>query len=179
MLYYLAHESLPSVFVLYATYRYDWTERDVGLALAVVGVCTTIVQAALTGPAVKRLGERRALLWGLAFGVVGFGLFGAAPRGAIFFAGIPFIALWGLSGPAMQSLMTHRIQPEEQGRLQGAVSSMRGITGMVGPILFTQVLAGAIHAGGAGPAVFAAGAPYLLASLLLVASFAWSLRVAR
>ena len=94
MLYYLAHESLPSVFVLYATYRYDWTERDVGLALAVVGVCTTIVQAALTGPAVKRLGERRALLWGLAFGVVGFGLFGAAPRGAIFFAGIPFIALW-------------------------------------------------------------------------------------
>jgi DHA1 family tetracycline resistance protein-like MFS transporter len=178
-LYYLAHESLPSIFVLYATYRYSWTERDVGLSLAVVGVCTTVVQATLTGPAVKRLGERRALLAGLAFGVIGFGLFGIAPKSALFLAGIPFIALWGLAGPAMQSLMTHKIHADEQGRLQGAVSSMRGITGMVGPILFTQALAAAIHEGGTARITWAQGAPYLLASLMLVASFAWSLRVAR
>jgi DHA1 family tetracycline resistance protein-like MFS transporter len=175
-LYFVAHESLPSVFVLYSTYRYSWTERDVGLSLAVVGVCTTVVQAALMGPVVKRLGERNALLAGLAFGVIGFVLFGTATRGWMFLAGIPFIALWGLAGPSMQSLMTHKIEPDEQGRLQGAISSMRGVTGMIGPLLFTLTLRGAIDAGGAA---HVPGAPYLLAGLLLTLSFLWSLRAAR
>jgi DHA1 family tetracycline resistance protein-like MFS transporter len=173
---FLAHESLPSIFVLYSTYRYSWTERDVGVSLAVVGVCTTIVQAVLMGPAVKRLGERSALLVGLACGALGFGIFGGAARGALLLTGLPFIALWGFAGPSMQSLMTHRIGPDEQGRLQGAISCMRGITGMAGPIVFTQALSGAIHAGGGGVVV---GVPYFLAALLLVLSFAWSLRVAR
>jgi DHA1 family tetracycline resistance protein-like MFS transporter len=174
ILYYLAHESLPSVFVLYATYRYDWAEREIGLALAVVGVCSTVVQAVLMGPVVKRLGERRALLAGLAFGVVGFVLFAVAGKGLVFLAGIPFIALWGLAGPSMQALMTRQIAPSEQGRLQGAISSMRGITGMLGPIIFTQALAAAVHAG--STAQFA-GAPYYLAALFLLASLAWCARI--
>ncbi len=119
ILYYLAHESLPSVFVLYSTFRYGWTERDIGLALAVVGVCTTVVQAVLTGPAVKRLGERAALLVGLACGVAGFVLFGSAHTGFLFLAGIPLVSLWGLASPAMQSLLTRCTAADEQGRLRG------------------------------------------------------------
>jgi DHA1 family tetracycline resistance protein-like MFS transporter len=167
---FLAHESLPSVYVLYSTYRYSWNERDVGLGLLFAGVCSMVVQGALMGPVVKRIGDRAALLFGLVCGVVGFGVFGGAVHGTVFLAGIPFIALWGFAEPALQSMMTHRIGPEEQGRLQGAIASARGITGMVGPLLFTQVLRGAIDAGGRMP-----GAPFVLAAGLVVLSFGWSL----
>jgi DHA1 family tetracycline resistance protein-like MFS transporter len=71
-------------------------------------------------------------------------------------------------------MMTHRIGAEEQGRLQGAIASTRGITGMIGPLVFTQVLRGAIDAGGTTP-----GAPYMLAAVLVVLSFVWSLFVVR
>jgi MFS transporter, DHA1 family, tetracycline resistance protein len=175
-LYFLAHESLPNCFVLYTDYRYGWNERDVGVALAIVGVCGAIVQAALVGPAVARLGERRALLLGLAFGVVAFVVFGAAPTGALYLVGIPFSALWGLAGPPIQALMTKRVGPEEQGRLQGAITSLQGVAGMVAPIAFTQVLATAIRAPGG---MHVPGAPWFLSGLLLVASVGVSLRAAR
>jgi len=67
-----AHYVLPSTFVLYADYRYHWGERTVGYVLAAVGVCSAIVQAVLAGPVMKRLGERRTLIVGMTFGVVGF-----------------------------------------------------------------------------------------------------------
>jgi len=72
-LFYLAHNALPSVFVLYTEYRYGWRERDVGIALAVVGVCAAAVSGALVGPYVKKFGERFSLLSGLIFGCLGFG----------------------------------------------------------------------------------------------------------
>ena len=72
---------LPSTFVLYATYRYGWDTKMVGLTLALVGVSAMVVQGAGVGPIVKRLGERRALLLGLACGGIGFFIYGAAPTG--------------------------------------------------------------------------------------------------
>jgi DHA1 family tetracycline resistance protein-like MFS transporter len=134
------------------------------------------VQAALVGPVVKRLGERATLLVGLAFGIVGFVVFGAAPTGALYLVGVPFSALWGLAGAPVQSLMTKHVRPEEQGRLQGALTSLQGVTGMIAPIAFTQVLAAAIRA---PKGMEVPGAPWFLAALLLVASFAVSLRAAR
>src|SRR5271165_4266064 len=47
VLYYLAHQSLPAVFVLYSEYRYGWTERGVGLALAMVGICAAVVSGGM------------------------------------------------------------------------------------------------------------------------------------
>jgi DHA1 family tetracycline resistance protein-like MFS transporter len=173
---YVAHESLPSCFVIYTDYRYHWNERDVGLALAVVGVSTTIVQAALISPAVKRLGERGAVIAGMVFGAVAFVLYGIAPTGTIFLTGIPFGALWGIASPAMQALLTRKIDPSHQGRLQGAISSLRGIGGLIGPLMFTQVFAAAIGRGGAG---LIAGAPYLLAAFLLVLGAGAAARVTR
>jgi len=175
-LFFLAHESLPNCFVLYTDYRYGWNERNVGVALAIVGVCGAVVQATLVGPVVRRLGERATLLVGLAFGIVGFVVFGAAPTGALYLVGIPFSALWGLAGPPVQSLMSKHIGPEEQGRLQGALTSLQGVTGMIAPIAFTQVLAAAIRA---PKGMEMPGAPWFLAALLLVTSFAVSLRAAR
>lgn len=75
----VAHVVLPSTFVLYATYRYGWDEKTVGLTLAMVGICAMAVQGAAIGPIVRRFGERKALLLGLVCGAVGF-LFSARPR---------------------------------------------------------------------------------------------------
>ena len=102
----LAHVVLPSTFVLYATYRYGWDEKTVGLTLAMVGICAMVVQGAAIGPIVKRFGERNALLLGLGCGAVGFLIFGAAPTGHLFWLGIPVMALWGVAGAATQGLMT-------------------------------------------------------------------------
>jgi DHA1 family tetracycline resistance protein-like MFS transporter len=87
--YYVAHEVLPSTWVLYTTYRYAWDTGTVGLSLALVGICTAIVSGGLVGPIVARIGERRAVLAGLAFGALAFAIYGLAPQGWLFVAGIP------------------------------------------------------------------------------------------
>ena len=168
----LAHAVLPSVSVLYMTYRYGWNERTVGLTLAGVGVCSMIVQGALIGPIVGRVGERNALMIGLLFGVAGFSVFGLATSGLVFWLGIPLMALWGLASPSALGLMSRRVGPSEQGRLQGANSSIMGIANMVGPGLFTQTFALAI---GAGSAWHLPGAPFVLSAGLLAvaATAAW------
>jgi DHA1 family tetracycline resistance protein-like MFS transporter len=173
---YVAHESLPSCFVIYTDYRYGWNERNVGLVLAAVGLSTTIVQAALIGPAVKKLGERGALIAGMALGAVAFTFYGAASDGAVFLLGIPFGALWGIAAPALQALMTRQVDPMQQGRLQGAISSLRGIGGLIGPLMFTQAFAAAIRKDALLPIP---GAPYFLAAILLVACTAASAHVTR
>jgi DHA1 family tetracycline resistance protein-like MFS transporter len=98
----LAHVVLPSTFVLYATYRYGWDTATVGATLALVGLCAMVVQGTAIGPIVKRFGERRTLLLGLACGAVGFFIFGASPSGLLFWIGIPVMALWGIAGAATQ-----------------------------------------------------------------------------
>jgi MFS transporter, DHA1 family, tetracycline resistance protein len=165
--FFLAHESLPSLWVLYTSYRYHFSERLTGLSLAAVGLGSTLVSAVLVGPVVAWLGERRALLLGLLLGAVGFAVYGLAATSAVFFVGILFTALFGLAGPPIQSMMTREVDPTQQGQLQGALSSMRGITGMVGPLLFTQVFSFTI-APRRTPEL--PGAAYLLAAALTVAS---------
>jgi MFS transporter, DHA1 family, tetracycline resistance protein len=170
----LAHVVLPSTFVLYATYRYGWDARTVGLTLAMVGICAMVVQGAAIGPIVTRLGERRALLLGLGFGAVGFLIFGAAPNGALFWLGIPVMALWGVSGAAIQALMTQLVAPHQQGRLQGATTSVQSVSQLLGPFLFTLTFAYFI---GAQAPLKLPGAPFLLASALLVLAFVIAVRV--
>lgn len=133
---YIAHEILPVVYVLYVQNRYGWTPAAVGVSLAVVGLSIVVVQAGLMQPVVARIGERRALILGLFFGTAAFALFGIATTGLFLLCVIPLMALWGFAGPAAQSLMTHRVSASEQGELQGALGSMRGITMIVGPLLF-------------------------------------------
>jgi DHA1 family tetracycline resistance protein-like MFS transporter len=158
----VAHDVLPSTFVLYTSYRYGWDERTVGLTLAAVGLTTAIVQAGLVRPTVARFGERTVLLAALAFGAIGFTLYGLAATSVMFWIGLPVLALWGLSGPALQALATRRVASSEQGRLQGALASLTGVAGMIAPGLFTFTFATFIST--------LPGAPFLLAALLLMAA---------
>ena len=159
-----AHGSLPSMFVLYADYRYGWSAKTVGLALAAVGVSQMIVSGGLVRVSIARLGERGTMMLGLVSGVVGFVLYGFAPNGMIFLLALPLVALWGLANPAIQSLATRQVGPSQQGQLQGAQSSLGGIADMAGPLIFSQVFSGAIAAGGL---LYLPGAPYYLAALFV------------
>lgn len=169
----LAHESLPNTFVLYADQRYGWSEEQVGLALAVIGVGSVLVSMLLVKPLVRRLGERRAAILGLACGTAGFLVFGLAPVGSLFLFGIAGVALWGIANPSFQSLMSHRVNATEQGQLQGALGSIRALTGMIGPLLFTQVFAAAVGL----DHVKWLGAPFLLSAVLLAAALTIGWRV--
>ena len=175
-LFYLAHQALPSVFVLYTKYRYGWSVRQVGVALTVVGVCAAAVSGGLVGPYVKKFGERFGLISGLTYGVIGFAGFAIAARGSILLAAIPFIALWGFAGPAMQSLMSRHVDHTSQGKLQGAINSIRGITGMVGPPLFGNILS---YVTSPETSWHLIGAPYYLSAILLSSALLLSIYVTR
>jgi DHA1 family tetracycline resistance protein-like MFS transporter len=172
--YFLAHQVLPSVFVLYTSFRYGWNARATGLTLAIIGVFNIIVQAGLVKRIVARFGEQRALLAGLLCGGAGYAIYGLAPVGIAFLGALPVFAFMGLVGPSAQGLMTRRVGPSEQGQLQGANSSIMGITGMIGPGLFTLTFASFIgtHRDWRLP-----GAPFLLAALLMAVALVLAWRV--
>ncbi len=162
----LAHQVLPSVFVLYAAYRYGWDETAVGLTLAFVGACSALVQGLLVGPIVGAIGPRRTLVAGLLTGGLGMAIYGLAPSGTWFLVGVPVMALWGISGPAAMAMMSRRVSESEQGQLQGANSSVRSLASLLGPGLFTASFAWFL-----GPLP---GAPFMLAAFLLTAAAALS-----
>jgi DHA1 family tetracycline resistance protein-like MFS transporter len=133
-----------------------------------VGVSSMIVSGGLVGPIVARLGEARTLLLGLTAGVVGFALQAGAPTGAWFWLGIPLIGLWGVCFPALQGLMIRHVAASEQGQLQGALQSMRGLCELGTPLLYTQVFAR--FSDPARAVVWIPGAPYWLAATLVAAA---------
>jgi DHA1 family tetracycline resistance protein-like MFS transporter len=170
----LAHAALPSVAVLYMSHRYQWDTFTTGLLLAGVGVCSIIVQGLLVGRVVKAIGERQTILFGLVCGTIGFTIQAMAPNGALYAVGVVVMSLWGLMGPALQGWTTRLVSPAEQGQLQGANSSLLGISALIGPTLFTTTFAFFIaeHRDWHLP-----GAPFLLSAILLVGSLAVALRV--
>lgn len=172
----LAHMVLPSTAVLFMGYRYGWNEMAVGLTLAIVGVCAIVVQAGLMKPAIAKFGERKLLAIGLAFGAIGFAGYGLAPTGMIFLMTIPVMSLWGVAAPAAQALMTRRVGPSEQGQLQGANSCLMSISGIFGPLLFTQVFAVAISTQRDWQLP---GAPFLLAGSMLILALILAWRTTR
>jgi MFS transporter, DHA1 family, tetracycline resistance protein len=173
---YVAHEVYAVVFVLYGTYRYAWSPRTIGSVLAVVGLASMVISAGVVGAAVKWIGERRALFLGLFLGALGFALFGLAPVGWMFVAAIPINNLWQLAGPTSQALMSRRVSPSEQGELQGALGSVRGIAMVVGPGLFSLTFAAFLAP---ERAVKVPGAPWYLAAVLLVLALAVAWAVLR
>ncbi len=168
-LFHLAHNVLPSIFVLYTGHRYGWTPRDVGVMLAATGVANIVVQAALVGPVVLRLGERAALRLGLAAGAAGFTFYALAPTAKVYWLGLPVFALSGFIQPGVQGLMTRLVGAREQGQLQGANSSIMGVTGLIGPGLFTSIFAWSVDR---HHAQHMPGTAVLVAAALMLAALA-------
>src|SRR4029079_49965 len=172
---FLAHDAIPNTWVLYTTYRFSFDERAIGVSLAIVGAASLVVNGLLVGRVVKRFGDYNTLLAGLGFGIVSELLFAFAPTTWMLLGTLPIYALAGLSGGPFQSIATREVQPNEQGKLQGALTALRSMVTLVTPGLYTGTFALFV-----GPLVGVGlpGAPYLLAAILMSATVVLVLRSA-
>jgi DHA1 family tetracycline resistance protein-like MFS transporter len=168
----VAQRGVESVWVLYTSWRYGWTELHTGLSLAVVGVLTVLVQAGLVRRLVPAMGEARALKLGLLLNAAALALYGIAPSGLLVLSIIPIGALSGISGPALQGLITSRVEPQRQGAVQGGLVSAQSLTSIVAPLISTALFAwgtdGTLSTRMPGLPFFASAALMLLAWLQAV-----------
>ncbi|MEW5850109.1 MAG: TCR/Tet family MFS transporter [Myxococcota bacterium] len=172
----IAHDVLPSTWVLYTTYRFQWTELDNGMALATIGVMFAVVQGGLTGKAVAKLGERLALLIGLTINATAFVLYGLATSGWMLYPIMVFMSFAGIAGPSLQSLVTRRVPADEQGALQGALTGVQSMAAVVGPLLATQLFG--YFTSDAAP-MKVPGAAFLAGAVIVVAAALVAVRASR
>ena len=169
----LAQQVLPGIFVLYTQLRYHWSLPFLSVTFLVTGGLGILVQGFVVGPVVRLIGERGALIVGAAAAMAGFTIYGLASTQWAYFVGMPVFALQGLMMPGLQGLMTQRVTPSEQGRLQGANQSLGGISSILGP-LFPLIFAFALR-----HAPWLPGLPILIAAALVAVALALALRFAR
>lgn len=135
----LAQNALQSTWVLYTEYRFAWDTQAVGLSLAVVGVSAMIVQGGFIRTIIPKLGERRSLIFGLIVSTIAFILYGLASKGWMMYA-IPFFGAFGaLAQPSAQGIISQSVGANEQGSIQGALASLNSLTGVIGPLIATNV----------------------------------------
>jgi len=158
---FMAQHILRNVWALYTEVRFGWDALDIGLSMALVGLAGAIVQGVLIRPLFSRLGERRALVLGLAVSVTGFVAIGVASQGWLLCVFIVPFALGGIAEPAMQGLISREVGPSEQGQLQGSLASLASLTAIAGPLLGTGLFAWFARPL-AGPSV--PGAPFFAAA---------------
>jgi len=160
-----AHSVFPTTFVLFAGYRFGWGPAEVGYCLAGVGVLSAIVQAGLTGIIVKAIGEVRTMYLGIFCGIISFTGYALAPDWPVFVAFMPVGAMWGLTTPNIQALMSGWVAPQEQGTLQGANMSLSAMATIFAPLAFGSVLSYVTH-----PTVakMFSGASFLLAATFVL-----------
>ena len=169
VLLYLAGSAVQSVWTFYTMLKFSWNERMVGISLGVVGLFSALVQGGLVRVAIPKLGAARAIVIGLLCYVVGLVLFAFASRGWMMLAFLAPYCLGGISGPALQGTISGQVPANEQGELQGALTSLMSATGVVGPVLMTGLFG--FFTGPKAPVRFP-GAPFLLGAALALASVA-------
>ena len=169
----LAQRGLENVWVLYTGYRFDWDAAANGKALGLVGIMAIVVQGGLVRPFVKRFGERTAVLVGTTISAIAFALYGLAEEAWIIPCVIVFGSLGGLAGPAIQSLVTSTVDESDQGKVQGALTSLVSLTSIIAPLFFTAGLFRFFTSELTPQKV--PGAPLLVGSILLLISLviAW------
>ena len=160
----LAHHSYPAVWSFYAKEAFAWTNAEIGLSLAIVGISFAVAQGWLIRVVIPRLGEAGTAFWGFVVSIAGLVCFGLATEGWMVFVVIPFTGLGALITPALTALMSRRVPADAQGELQGALSGVLGVTLIISPVLMTQIFG---HFTGASAPVYLPGAPFLGAAVLM------------
>ena len=162
----LAERMLEANWVLYTGYRFGWTAYQVGISLAVVGVLVVITQGGLVRVVVPKIGERVTINMGFTVAAICMvGIAFSSQAWMIYAIIVPYVLGWGLTAPAVQSLITRQVPPNEQGILQGAISSAQTVTGIIGP-----PVAGSVFGYFIGPVtpIHLPGAAFLLGAFLFV-----------
>lgn len=160
----VAHMVYPATWAFYGEIALGWDAKAIGWSLAASGVSMMLAQALLVGRAIKRFGEARTVLIGLAAGVLVFAGYVFVREGWQVYALIAAGSLTGLVFPSINAILSARVDASNQGALQGGLASLASIAAIVGPLAMTQALAAGAERG------FAGGA-FLLASLLAAATF--------
>jgi DHA1 family tetracycline resistance protein-like MFS transporter len=173
----MAQRGLENVWVLHTTFRYGWNMQTNGLTLALVGLMAVLVQGFLIKPIVARIGERRTITLGLAASMLAFLAYGLASQGWMVPIIIVFGALAGVALPAIQGLVAGTVPSSDQGKIQGAFTSLTSMTAIVSPLVFTSVLF-SYFTSEAAPIILP-GAPFFLGSLLFLVSLALLARLFR
>ncbi len=164
---YIAQKAVEYLLSTFLYEKFKWTMQSVGLLSLFVGLVLVAIQGGLIRYTIPKFGNKKNIIAGLIFYAIGLLLIAFASRGWMLYLCMVPYCLGGLSGPALQSLATDKIAKNEQGELQGAFAILNSISLIVGPLLlgfvfffFTQKIA---H-------VYFPGAPYLLASILMIIS---------
>jgi DHA1 family tetracycline resistance protein-like MFS transporter len=128
-----------TIWAMFGEDTFAWSGMMIGLSLGAFGVFHAGAQAFLTGPAVARLGERWALVVGMGCELTALAILGFASQGWVLFALAPLFALGGIGMPALQSLTTTQVGPDQQGQLQGVLASLVSLAAVFGPLCFSLV----------------------------------------
>ncbi|MFO1496901.1 MAG: TCR/Tet family MFS transporter [Verrucomicrobiota bacterium] len=164
---YLAHQSVPATWVLYTSHRYHWTVGQTGVSLAIVGLTAAIVQGGLTRIIVRRIGEQKAVMFGLTVAVFAYIGYGLATDSWMIYSTLVVGSLAGIAGPSIQGLISRGVGPDEQGGVQGSLTSLVSIAGIIGPYIVSRLFGYFI---GSRAPVYLPGAGFFFsAGLVLVA----------
>jgi DHA1 family tetracycline resistance protein-like MFS transporter len=169
VLIFIASHAVQSNWTYYTMYKFKWTPETVGYSLAVVGLLVAFVQGFLIRKIIPKIGETKVIYLGLSFSVIGLVLFGFAPKGWMMFAFILPYCLGGIAGPALQGLISTQVPDNEQGELQGSLTSLMSITSIVGPLIMNNLFA---YSTAKDSLFFLPGASFYLAAIfVLIALF--------
>jgi DHA1 family tetracycline resistance protein-like MFS transporter len=171
-----ANSSFFNIFQFYTHYRFNWGPPNVAVLLMVLSGGGIVMSSFVAGPAAARLGERGAVLAGVGLSVMAYFAIGLAASVPLFWAAIALVVLAGFGFPSLFSLLTKRVGVDQQGQLQGAMQILFGLTGLIGPITFTNLFAWAI---GPGRAYGLPGLPILVGGVLTFAGFLMAVVYAR
>jgi MFS transporter, DHA1 family, tetracycline resistance protein len=138
-LVYLASHAVQSNWSYYTIYRFNWSEKMVGISLAVVGVLVAIVQGGLTRFINPRLGNEKSIYTGLLLYTIGMSLFAVAGQGWVMFIFLVPYCMGGIAQPALQAVMAQQVSASQQGELQGALASLQSANMIIGPLLMNNL----------------------------------------
>ena len=136
---YIAAHSVQSTWAFFTMEMMNWNEAMVGYSLGFVGIMIAVVQGGLIRIIIPKIGQKRSVYFGLALYGLGLLLFAFATCGWMMFAFIVPYCLGGICGPALQAIMSSQVPSNEQGELQGALTSLISVTSIVGPPMMTNL----------------------------------------
>ena len=166
----------PSIWAYFGKLQFGWGPGMIGLSLGAFGIGIAIVQGVLIRPILALIGERNAVLLGLGVDVVAFIALGFVTNGWIALALTPLTALGSIAGPALQGIMSRTAPDDQQGELQGALTSINAVASIVAPLAMTQVFFYFTHE---NAPIYLPGAPFILSAILVVGAIGVYLPVLR
>ncbi|MFM1775235.1 MAG: hypothetical protein RJA53_845 [Bacteroidota bacterium] len=166
-LIYIASHAVQSNWSYFNIEKFKWTPKMIGISLAVVGVLVSLVQGVLVRFVNPKIGNERSVYVGLGLYTIGLVLFGLASQSWMMFAFLIPYCLGGISGPGLQAIISGSVPANEQGELQGSLTSIISITSIVGPLVMSNLFA--FFTGPIAPFYFP-GAPFMLAAVLMLLS---------